>query len=607
MNSNTHNPDLESAEFVDLNLEAINELATFAQIYQGFTLAFAEVNFSLDIQVLLKALKNHPRCQDVQFVVIEIADPELEFVLSELKEGLQQTTIEPDKKIVIVVLGLERAIGFVETQKTPEVLENLNFARNVFTEQLPYPVIFVLPDYALTRLARGARDFWAWASAVIAFRSGRKTIEQAHRQVFEPRRLFGSDTKPVKQERIDTLLRLLTQYQPTLGKPDAEIAPLRLNILEELAAAYFSLIDVQTAQKFYKKALALAQSLGNQWAQANAVLGLGKTLAFFDKHTEALNHFEQALHLYKAVDDRLGEANTLKEIGDGFQFLSKNQEALSKYNKALRLYIEVEHHGGEANTLRAIGDTLHFLRKSQEALNCYSEALKLYTVLEDLLGEANTFRSIGHVLQFLNQDQEALNNYNKALMLYQRLGHRLGEANTLQVIGNIFHFKQSQEALKHYQDALKIYTEVGDCLGKANTLRAIGDISLFLDQQQDALEHYNEALNLFKAIGNRLGEANTLHSIGDFFLKKQDLDEESFNQGWEMLNAAYSLYWDIGDQYSQARILLISIAPIALRMGQRGEAISAITQAAKLAAEINYEPFQKRAEDWLKSLQQQEA
>jgi hypothetical protein len=184
MNSNTHNPDQYSAEFLDINLEAINELATFSQVYQGFTLAFAEVNFSLDIQVLLKALKNHPRCQAVQFVVIEITDPELEFVLSELKEGLQQTTIEPDKKIVIVVLGLERAIGFVETEKTPEVLENLNFARNVFTEQLPYPVIFVLPDYALTRLARGARDFWAWASAVIAFRSGRQTIEQAHQDVF---------------------------------------------------------------------------------------------------------------------------------------------------------------------------------------------------------------------------------------------------------------------------------------------------------------------------------------------------------------------------------------------------------------------------------------
>ena len=332
-----NNSDQYSSEFLDINLEAINELATFAQIYQGFTLAFAEVNFALDIQVLLKALKNHPRCQDVQFVVIELTDSELEFVLTELKKSLQQTTIEPDKKIVIVVLGLERAIGFVETKKTPEVLENLNFARNVFTEQLPYPIIFVLPDYALTRLARGARDFWAWASAVIAFRSGRQTIEYTQQQALEPKRLFGSDARPVKQERIDTLLRLLTQYQPTLGKPDAEIAPLRLNILEELANAYFSLADVQKAKHFFTEALSLSKGLGNQQAQANALFGLGRTLIFSGNYDSALENCDQALALYRALDNRLGEANTLQVIGDLLHFLNQHKDALKRYKQALEL------------------------------------------------------------------------------------------------------------------------------------------------------------------------------------------------------------------------------------------------------------------------------
>jgi tetratricopeptide (TPR) repeat protein len=446
-----NNPDQYSAEFLDLNRESINELATFAQIYQGFTLAFAEVNFSLDIQVLLKALKNHPRCQDIQFVVIEITDPELEFVLSALKESLQQTTIEPDKKIVIVVLGLERAIGFIETKKTPEVLENLNFARNVFTVQLPYPVIFVLPDYALTRLARGARDFWAWASAVIAFRSGRQTIEQVHLRVFEPKepnRLFGSDDKPVKQERIDLLQRLLTQYQPTLGKPDAELAPLRLNILDELADAYFSLSDMQTARDFYTEALSLAQSIGNEWTQANVLVGLGRTSAFFGDRVEALTKYEQALELYKSVGDPLGEANTLQ----------------------------------------AIGDVLHFLKQSQEALN-----------------------------------------------------------------------------------------------------------------------HYDEALQLYKKTGEQVGEAYTLQAIADVLVQQENLDAEVFGQAVARLETAYSLFCDIGDRYSQARILLTSIAPLRLRLGKREQAIAALTKAAELAAEIGYEPMQQHAADMLKTLQQQEA
>jgi tetratricopeptide (TPR) repeat protein len=566
-----NNPDEYSAEFLDTNLEAINELATFAQIYQGFTLAFAEVNFTLDVQVLLKALKNHPRCQDVQFVVIEITDPELEFVLTKLKERLQKATIEPDKKIVIVVLGLERAIGFVKTEKTPEVLDNLNFARNVFTVQLPYPVIFVLPDYALTRLARGARDFWAWASAVIAFRSGRQTIEQVHLRVFEPKepnRLFGSDDKPVKQERIDLLQRLLTQYQPTLGKPDADLAPLRLNILDELADAYSSLSDMQTARHFYTEALNLAQSIGKEWTQANAMFGLGRISAFFGDRVEALTKYEKALELYKSVGDPLGEANTLQ----------------------------------------AIGDVLHFLKQSQEALNRYDEALKIFKSTSNRLGEANTLQAIGDVLHFLKQSQEALNRYDEALNLFKAKGNRMGEANTLRAIGDVLQFlKQSQEALNRYEEALQLFRSTGDPLGEANTLKAIGDVLHFLKQSQEALNRYDEALQLYKKTGEQVGEAYTLQSIADVLVQQENLDAEVFGQAVARLETAYSLFCDIGDRYSQSRILLTSIAPVLLRQKKREEAIAAITKAAKLASEIGYEPMQQHAADMLKTLQQQEA
>jgi tetratricopeptide (TPR) repeat protein len=560
--------DEYSAEFLDINLEAINELATFAQIYQGFTLAFAEVNFASDAQVLLKALKNHPRCQDVQFVVIEIADPELEFVLLKLKESLQQTTIEPDKKIVIVVLGLERAIGFVETEKTPEVLENLNFARNVFTEQLPYPVIFVLPDYPLTRLARGARDFWAWASAVISFRSGQQTIKQAQQKILEPQRSFGSDTKPVKQERIDTLLRLLTQYQPTLDKPDAEIAPLRLNILEELANAYLSISDFQKSKYFFEQVLKLAQAIGSQWGESNAFFGLGR-ISFV---------------------------------------LGNYDDALEKYNQALILYESLDNHLGEANTLQAIGDLNQSSGQFHKALNHYDQALDFYKLLNNRLGEANILLRTGEVLRFLGQHQVALNNFEEALKIYKTVGDQLGEANSLRVSGQVLQrLKQGPTALNRYDDALNLYKSLGDHLGEANTLRAIGDILQSLEQWQEALNSYYKALNLYESIGERLGEANTLKAIGDMCLQREDIDEQEFNQSWFFLDKAYRLYCDVGNYYSQANILLSSIAPVLLRQGRRGDAIAAITEAAEIAAAIGYEPMQQHAADMLKTLQQQEA
>jgi tetratricopeptide (TPR) repeat protein len=598
-------PDGESAEFAGFNLEEITQLATFAEISKGFSLGFAELNFAADLELLLQSLKGHRRCRDVQFVVIKLDDPELEFVLSGIKEELAKVTLDPDKKPVLLVIGLERAIGYVNTGKTPGVIANLNFARNLFPKQLPYPIIFFLPDYALTRLARGAHDFWAWTSASFQFRSSRQRVTQTYQKTLSEQRMFTSDDKPVKQERIDRLQRLLMQYAPTTGDVEAETAPLRLNILEELADTYLSLSDVQHARNYYSQAFALAKDLDNQWTQANILLGLGKTATLLETSQEALNYYNEALELYKATGDGTGEANTLQLIGDVLQFLKQSQEALNHYQEALGLYKDVGDRLGEANTLKAIGDVLQFLKQSQEALNRYQEALGLYKDVGARLGEANTLRAIGDVLQFLDQRQEALNHYQEALGLYKDVGDRLGEANTLQAIGDVLQFlKQSQEALNHYQEALKLYRDVGDRLGEANTLQAIGDVLQFLKQSQEALNRYQEALGLYKDVGDRLGEANTLQAIGDVLLRKEDLDEESFNQSCEYLNTAYSLYCDIGDRYSQARILLTSIIPLQIRQGETEQAIVSAQEAADIAAAIGYEPMQQHADRILTELTQ---
>ncbi len=34
---------------------------------------------------------------------------------------------------------------------------------------VPHPILFFLPDYALTRLAKYAPDFWAWRRGVFRF------------------------------------------------------------------------------------------------------------------------------------------------------------------------------------------------------------------------------------------------------------------------------------------------------------------------------------------------------------------------------------------------------------------------------------------------------
>jgi tetratricopeptide (TPR) repeat protein len=59
----------------------------------------------------------------------------------------------------------------------PPVLQDLNFVRDAYKTSVPHPILFFLPDYAITRLAKFAPDFWAWRSAVFRFHTDRATLE----------------------------------------------------------------------------------------------------------------------------------------------------------------------------------------------------------------------------------------------------------------------------------------------------------------------------------------------------------------------------------------------------------------------------------------------
>jgi hypothetical protein len=61
---------------------------------------------------------------------------------------------------------------------------------------------------------------------------------------------------------------------------------------------------------------------------------------------------------------------------------------------------------------------------------------------------------------------------------------------------------------------------------------------------------------------------------------------------------------NIGDRYSQARILLTSIIPLRIRQGEIEKAITAVQEAADIAEAIGYEPMQQYADRILTELTQ---
>jgi hypothetical protein len=162
-----------AGSFLRVNEAALRELVTFVDFAaEKFTIGFASVNFADDCKAIIRALEQHPDCQEIQFVHFEFDDPNLQFLQDELIQKLPQVEQQPGKKLVLLLTGLENSIRMVgELGDYPPVLVDLNYVRDGFISSVPHPIVIFLPDRALSRLAEFAPDFWAWRRAVIRFES----------------------------------------------------------------------------------------------------------------------------------------------------------------------------------------------------------------------------------------------------------------------------------------------------------------------------------------------------------------------------------------------------------------------------------------------------
>ncbi len=234
--------------------KAFRQLVAFVNASEGLTIGFVESNFKLDTDAVIDVLGQDPSCQSIQFEVLNFPDPQLRFLRDSIVRALQNLRVEPDKKLVLIVRGLEQSIGM--TGDYPPMLQDLNFVRDDFVKSIPHPLLFCLPDYAITRLARYAPDFWAWKSGLFRFQTLPTTQADALSQTLHSEQIHeGLDLKE-KQERIDLLQRLLMEYQPSGHEQTQTNLKTCLNILKELGVLYRSLGDVVKAERMFQDALA---------------------------------------------------------------------------------------------------------------------------------------------------------------------------------------------------------------------------------------------------------------------------------------------------------------------------------------------------------------
>ncbi|WP_211167623.1 tetratricopeptide repeat protein [Pseudanabaena yagii] len=499
-NENNNKPD-----FAVMNRQEIQELLSLLDLSDGFTVALAECNFWQDGVALVAALNEEiaadPEWAELQIVDWEFNDPELRYLLDELTQRLATLPRQEGKKLILVLRGLENAIGVVGDY--PKFLVDLNFVRDAYIKNVPYPVLFVLPDYAITRFAQFAGDFWAWRSGVFKFQTTQEAREFAEAKTINSDRIIGSYIKPEKQERIDLLHRLLMETKPSGSKPESNSnAASQINILIELGIAYRSLSEFNQAIEFHQQALALSRKISDRNGEAASLNSLGLAYNSLGQYQQAIQFFHQSLDISREIGDHNDEAASLNNLGLTYNSLGQYQQAIQFFHQSLDISKEIGDRNCEASSLCNLGDAYNSLGQYQQAIQFFQQSLKIFREIGNLDFEANALVNLGIAYHFLGEYQQAIQIYQQSLKIKKEIGDRNGESNALGNLGLAYDsLGQYRQAIQFYQQQLEICREIDDRNGEANALNNLGIALQALGRRSESIEAFNASRKIFEELG----------------------------------------------------------------------------------------------------------
>ncbi|MEH2400139.1 tetratricopeptide repeat protein [Nostoc sp.] len=434
----------EIGPFIALNQEIFAELLTFVDFAEKFTIGFVEINFPPDAEILVEALKTNPECRDIQFIALNFPDANLRFLRDEIVKILP--TIEAErsrgfnKKLVLIVQGLEKSIGVYGDY--PPVLQDLNFVRDAYKRTVPHPILFILPDYALTRLAKFAPDFWAWQSGMFRFQTPQVTKDYAINEAQNTERIIDRLEPPEKQERIDLLHRLLMEYKPTGHQVTGENLHNYSNILHQLGLAYLS-----------KR-----------------------------KPMNAKEYLEEAEKIVNEFQDPTFHAEVLNTLGDSYRQQRQFDTASAYYQKSLSISQQLQNPRGEIAALLKLGNVYLGLRQFTQATTFYQQCLEIEQQIGDRYSSARTYHNMGIVAQKLRKFKKARRNYQQALAIFIEFVDRYSQALTYHCLGALAEAEENYaEARVHLQTALEIYVEYKDEYRGAIAREALERLQVHLD------------------------------------------------------------------------------------------------------------------------------
>ncbi|HJQ22555.1 MAG TPA: tetratricopeptide repeat protein [Blastocatellia bacterium] len=491
---------------------------------EGFWLGFVRCNLIDQRRKAAAACRDLLAPLGIRLVEIDLTEP-----VSELLPILKARIVEEQStmsaageqpptvfaalpaKLALFVYGLEHSIPSSEAY--PSILSHLNLNRELFRQEILYPLVIWLPEYALTALARRAPDFWAWRSG---FYELAPDAELAAR-TFGPIRdealyVSASLSEQTKRERLTLLKGLFADYRE-LGDGSHERRA-QCEILNELGSVHMVLGELSEAKQAYQESLAIARYDNDLDLIAVLVHNLAMLAQDQGDYEEARRLYNESLEIKKRLDDQNGIAVTLHELGRLTQRQDDYEEARRLYSESLEIKKRLGNQSGIAKSLHQLAMLARNQGDYEEARRLYSESLEIKKRLDDQSGIAISLHQLAMLAQDKGDNEEARRLYNESLEIEQRLGNQSGIAISLHQLAMLA-LRQGdyEEARRLYSESLEIEQRLGNQSGIAATLHELGRLARYENDYEESKRLYNESLAMKRKLGNISGEASSLYGL----------------------------------------------------------------------------------------------
>ncbi len=524
------NPDTVPPTIARENETRLQELAQLLK-GRGFRLGIVRCNQQLLRQALAR------RIREIVSDGVDVVDVQLSGPVQSLREAIKRSLPPGNGRRALFVFGFEQSIP---SEGESAALAALNNARELYAREFSFPFVLWLPDYAVTRLAREAPDFWSWRSGVYEFCAEPDILDRVYVEAVASHRPNDSMTLAEKEERIAVLEGLLKDYQEL--PPGNREKAARADILRQLGELY-----------------------GEMY--------------FFGK---ARDSFERSIELFRDVGDQAAIAITLIDMGALAQ--QGNPEAAKDYyRKSLELLEKIGKEEGIALTLGNMADLALQQGDYEAARNYYTESLGRFQKFGDEGGVARILLSMGDLAREQGDREAARNHYAKSLELSQKIGHEWLIGHSLSRMGGLAKAAGDNEVAKgYYGRSLELFRKVADNRWVADTLRSMGDLARRQGDTALASDYYVKSLELFQQIGDKLGVALTLSEMGDLAGTQGDMNvaENYYQQSLEIFQNIEAPQW--------IALTLLRIGDLATQRGDSDAAADAYRQSLEIFQKIGH-------------------